>query len=187
MYCTRKTVLHVWVGFYCGDPDRTFIWLCAKVGHSGRPHEVLHYGNWTTWGWNLGPHKSIGGHSSAYVPAEVFNRTAAEACWGNLLLLYSGRISHCVSCACLFFSFCLSFSCCPPLPHFPPVLSGTGPPSSEWNKDGLRSKPFPPAWPLHTATLCWQQNHLLQGIGYVLRYFRSLMIKYEMKCHQHWD
>lgn len=69
---------------------------------------------------------------------------------------------------------------CPPLPppRFRP-LSGTGPPSSEWNEDGLRSKPFPPAWPLHTATLCRQQNHLLQGIECVPRYYLSVMIKYE--------
>lgn len=101
----------------------------------------------------------------------LFNRTAAEAGGGEALLLYTDRISH------LF-----SRTRCPPLPSsHPRVLSGTGPPSSEWNEDGLRSKPFPPAWPLHTATLCRQQNHLLQGIECVLRYYLSMMIKYEMK------
>lgn len=56
-------------------------------------------------------------------------------------------------------------------------LSGTWPPSSEWNQDGLCSKPFPPAWPLHTTTLCWQQNHLLQGIQCGVWYFLLVIIK----------
>lgn len=41
--------------------------------------------------------------------------------------------------------------------------SGLWPTSSEWHEDGICSKPIPPAWPLHTATLCWQPNHLLKG------------------------
>lgn len=47
--------------------------------------------------------------------------------------------------------------------------SGLWPPSSEWHEDGICSKPIPPAWPLHTATLCWQPNHLLKGTKCCLR------------------
>lgn len=126
------------------------------------------------------PHRSQGGHTTTglvFLPAEVFSRAAAQACWGEALLLCSDRISHLFT--CFFVSFFCFLSTSSTLSS--PVLSGTGPPPSEWNEDGLRSQPFPPAWPLHTATLCWQQNHLLQGIECVLRYYLFTMIKYEMK------